>query len=261
MPRKLSGFAIVTGASSGIGLELARLVARDGCDMLLVADENLSDARMQIRAAGARKVEVLEADLGTDAGIEALLEIVQSRQVDVLVANAGEGHGGRFLDQDWDQIGHIIATNLTNTTRLVHAAARQMEQRGAGHILVTGSIVADMPGTFNLTYNATKAFVVKFCAGLAEELAESPVTLTCLLPGAVDTAFFDKAGMRDTLVGRGPKYSPADVAQDGYDGLVNGRRKVVSGVLARLQYGVADVLPDLVVAKLHRIMARPLHRR
>ena len=253
-----SEFAIVTGASSGIGLEFVKLLARDGARLLLVADEPLGEAARLARSGGAAEVTTLEADLATDAGLLELLARLAKEPVDVLIANAGDGQGGRLLDQDWKRIRHIIDTNVTGTARLVHAVAQQMRQAGHGRILVTGSIVADMPGPFNLAYNASKAFVVKFCAGLSEELESSPVTVTCLLPGAVDTPFFAKADMTDTLVGRLPKYRPEKVARDGYTAMREGRRKVVSGLMARLQYGIADVLPDAAVAKLHRLMARPL---
>lgn len=247
-------FAIVTGGSSGIGLEFVKLLARDGCDMLIVADEPLHVAADQARRLGAGSVETLMADLGTDIGMQGLLDRIAGRGVDVLIANAAEGQRARFVEQDWAEVRHIIMTNVVATTWLVHHVARQMVANGRGRILVTGSIVADMPGPLNLIYNASKAYVVNFCAGLSEELVAGEVTLTCLLPGPVDTPFFAKADAEATVIANLPKYTPARVARDGYAAMRRGDRKVISGLLSKLQYRMAGLLPDVAVAKLHRVM-------
>lgn len=255
---RLSGFAIVTGASSGIGLELAKCVAGDGCRLLLVADRDLAEAARAARAAGAPSVETLRADLATREGIAALMQAVGTREVDVLMANAGTGEGGRFLDQDWSRIAHTIHTNVTGTLALIHRIGQRMVARDRGRILVTGSIVGDVPGPYNLVYNSTKAFIVDFCVGLAEELRDSDVVVTCLLPGATDTPFFETAHMEQTPVGETRfKADPAKVARDGYEALLAGEIKEVSGLFNRVQYLLADILPDELMAKLHRRIARP----
>lgn len=256
---KLEGLVLITGASSGIGLELARCAAADGCTLLLVADTDLGEAEAAARAAGAAAIETLQADLSTPQGIDAVMTQVGNRTVDVLMANAAVGTGGAFLDQQWDAIANTIETNITGTVSLVHRIGKAMVARDHGRILVTGSIVADMPGPFNLIYNSTKAFVVDFCVGLAEELKDSKVVITCLLPGATDTPFFERAGMEDAPVAQSKKADPATVAKDGYQALLDGDTKEVSGLMNKIQYFFADILPDEVVAKMHRKMAEPRH--
>ncbi len=254
---KLSGLVVITGASSGIGLELAKRAAADGVQLVLAADRDLSEAEQATRAAGARSVECVICDLATDDGYDALLGVIAGRPVDVLMANAGTGGGGEFLDQPWQEIRHIIDTNVTGTVRLIHEVGRQMRSRGEGRILVTGSIAGHLPGAFQLVYNSTKAFIDDFCAGLAEELKNTRVVVTCLWPGATDTRFFEDAHMENTKVGRSDKADPAKVASDGYEALLNGDTKVISGFMNKVQSVFADILPDSVVAAMHRRMAEP----
>jgi short-subunit dehydrogenase len=252
---RLSGLCVVTGASSGIGLELARRAAKDGCEMILVARGDLSAGEAACREAGASSVQAITADLATREGIMALMDAIGDRPVAALFANAGSGEGGAFLDLKWGEIAHVIHTNITGTVALIHMIGQRMRERNEGRILVTGSIVGDMPGAFNLTYNSTKAFIDDFCVGLAEELKDTNIVISCLLPGATDTPFFAKADMEDTQVGRANKADPAKVAADGYDALLDGDAKVVSGFLNKVQYLFADILPDELVAKMHRRMA------
>ncbi|MEE4205336.1 MAG: SDR family NAD(P)-dependent oxidoreductase [Erythrobacter sp.] len=258
---KLSGLAVVTGASSGIGLELARLAARDGCALLLVANEPLEEAAAVARTEGARAVETLEADLATKSGLDALEAAVGSRSVDVLFANAGEGEGGAFLDQDWDIIARTIDTNVKGTVSLVHRTGHAMRARGSGRILVTGSIAGAIPGPCNLIYNSSKAFIDDFCVGLAEELEDSDVVISCLLPGATDTRFFERAGMEDTRLAdsaRSPVSgaAPEAVAKAGYETLLEGETKNVHGFLNKLQKVFAGILPDETLAKMHHHLAK-----
>ena len=253
----LSGFVVITGAASGIGLELTKCAAADGCSLLLVDRKPMTEAANAARTAGASAVECLEADLATRHGIDSVMSAIGDRPVAALMANAGEGVGGRFLEQNWDDIADTIDTNVKGTVSLIHRVGSNMSTRNAGRILVTGSIVADMPGTFNLVYNSTKAFVVDFCVGLATELEDSNVVITCLLPGATDTEFFEHAGMEDTPVGKAKKADPAKVAKDGYAALLDGEVKEVSGFMNKVQYFFADILPDGVVAKMHERMAKP----
>ncbi|MCH2486530.1 MAG: SDR family NAD(P)-dependent oxidoreductase [Erythrobacter sp.] len=257
---KLSGFGVITGASSGIGLELAILAARDDCDLLLVADRGLDDVASALRDAssGTGTIDILECDLATQSGIEEVIEKIAGRRVDVLMANAGQGEGGAFLDQDWMAIKRTIDTNITGTVSLIHTIGGNMRVADAGRILVTGSIVDDIPGPFNLVYNSTKAFVDDFCTGLSNELKDSNVVISCLLPGLTDTQFFERADMEDTYVGQSDaKADPAKVAKDGYDALLKGETQEVSGLLNKVQHAFADILPDEVLAQLHRLGAKP----
>ncbi|GGD55069.1 SDR family NAD(P)-dependent oxidoreductase [Erythrobacter arachoides] len=255
---KLTGFAVVTGASSGIGLELAKLAAADGCSLLLVADRDLSAAESAAKACGATDVTTLETDLATAHGIEAVMGAIGQRQIDVLMANAGHGQGGAFLDQQWDDISHVIDTNVKGTVSLIHKVGQTMRARDAGRILVTGSIAGHLPGAFQLVYNSTKAFIDDFCVGLHNELKDTNVVITCLLPGVTDTQFFKRADMEDSMAGKSDsKADPVKVAKDGYDALLDGDTQIVSGFMNKVQTLFADILPDDMVAQMHRRMAEP----
>jgi len=250
-------FAIVTGASSGIGLELAAICAQEGFDLLVAAD------RPEIRAAADRfrglgaEVTVVETDLATTEGVDRLWAAAAGRPVDALLANAGHGLGHGFLDQDFEDARHVIDTNITGTIYLVQLVGRAMRSRGQGRILLTGSIAGFMPGTYQAVYNGTKAFVDSFSFALRAELKDSGVTVTCLMPGATETDFFERADMLDTEVGQGKKDDPADVARVGFDAMMRGDGDVVSGWKNKLQTAIASVTPAGVLAEQHRKMAEP----
>ena len=249
--------AIVTGASSGIGYELAGLCARHGFDLLIAADEAaIHSAAKTFRVLGA-DVEAIQADLATATGVEQLHAAVRGRPVDALLANAGHGLGGAFLDQDFDDIRHVINTNITGTIDLIQKIAREMTRRGKGRILITGSIAGFMPGTFLAVYNGTKAFIDSFSFALRAELKDSGVTVTCLMPGATETEFFERADMTDTKVGQSVKDDPADVAKAGFDAMMAGDGDVVSGWKNKIHTAVANVTPAGMLAEQHRKMAEP----
>jgi len=249
--------AIVTGASSGIGYELAKLCAQQGFDLIIAADEDaIHDAARAFEALGAT-VQAVQADLATLEGNDKLYQAIGSRSVDYLLANAGHGLGHAYLDQDFDEIRHVIDTNVTGTIYLTQLIARGMRATGRGRILFTGSIAGFMPGSFSAVYNGTKAFIDSFSFALREELKESGVTVTCLMPGATDTEFFERADMMDTKVGQQEKADPAKVAKDGFDAMMAGQGDVVSGWKNKLQTAVASVTPAGVLAKQHRAMAEP----
>ncbi len=248
--------AVVTGASSGIGYELARLLAEDGYDLILAADRPLAEARQAFEGLGAR-VETVQADLATTEGVDQLLSTIGSRPVDVLAANAGHGLGKGFLDQDWADIRHVIDTNVTGTTYLLHKAVQPMRARGAGKVLLTGSIAGLMPGTFQAVYNASKAYVDSFSFALRNELKDTGVTVTVLMPGPTDTDFFERADLMDTMVGQGKKMDAAKVARIGYDAMKRGDGDVVAGIGNKLQAAVAAVTPESALAEMHRKQAEP----
>jgi short-subunit dehydrogenase len=250
-------YAIVTGASSGIGRELAIIAARDGYDLLLAADTaGLAEVADVCRSAGA-SVETLEVDLATQDGVDQLYAATQGRAVDVLFANAGHGLGRAFLDQDFDEVRHVVDTNITGTIYLIQQVARDMAELGSGKILITGSIAGYMPGSFQAVYNGTKAFIDSFSFALRNELKDSGVTVTCLMPGATDTEFFERADMLDTKVGTDEKDDPAEVARVGYDAMQRGDGDVVAGWKNKLQTAMASVTPSGVLAEQHRKMAEP----
>lgn len=252
-------FAIVTGASIGIGFELATLAARDGYDLIVVADEPLIAAAADDFRQFGTQVESVEADLSTIDGVDRLLDAASGRQIDVLVANAGVGTGGAFLEQDVATWRHSIDTNVTGTVYLLQKVLKDMVARDAGKMLVTGSIAGYIPGSFNAVYNATKAFVDNFTEALRNELKDvEGVTLTTLMPGATDTEFFARAGMLDTKVGQDDnKADPAKVAKDGWDALLAGKGHIVSGLSNKLQVAASGIAPQSTLAEMHRGMAEP----
>jgi len=250
-------FAIVTGASSGIGYELARLCANDGHDLLIAADDpSISQAADSLRPSGVT-VQSLEVDLATKEGVDELYAATAGRPVDALLANAGHGLGRAFLDQDFDEVRHVIDTNITGTIYLIQTVGRGMRQRNQGRILITGSIAGFMPGTFQAVYNGTKAFIDSFSFALRNELKDTGITVTCLMPGATDTEFFERADMMDTKVGQDKKDDPAMVAEAGYKAMLNGEGDVVTGWKNKLQSAVANVTPAGMLAEQHRKMAEP----
>jgi short-subunit dehydrogenase len=250
-------FAIVTGASSGIGLELARCCASSGFDLLIVADEpEIEEAAHAQRSTGA-SVEALQADLATIEGVDHLYNAARRRPVDALIANAGRGLGKGFMDQDFGAVRRVIDTNVTGTLYLLHKVGRDMRARRQGRILITGSIAGFMPGTFQAVYNGTKAFLDSFAYALRAELAGSGVSVTCLMPGATDTKFFKRADLLDTKVGSDKKQPAAEVAKLGFEAMMKGDDRVVTGWKNKLQVAVAHVVPSRFLAEQHRKMAAP----
>ncbi|MGA2550554.1 MAG: SDR family NAD(P)-dependent oxidoreductase [Burkholderiaceae bacterium] len=250
-------FAVVTGASSGIGLELARLCAAHDMNLLIVADEpRIEQVAATLRAGGAN-VETLEVDLGCEEGVERVRRAIGEREVDYLLANAGRGLGRGFLEQDPADFQRVIDTNITGTVHLIHAVATQMRKRGFGRILITGSIAGFMPGSFQAVYNGTKAFLDSFSYAIREELKDTGVTVTCLMPGATDTEFFRRAGMLDTKVGTEKKADPLSVARTGFDAMLRGEGGVVAGLKNKIQAALAHVMPAETLAEMHRKEAAP----
>jgi len=249
--------ALVTGASTGIGYELAILCAKDGFDLIVVADEpEIQEAAKQFQNYGV-EVHAVQADLATREGVDKFYNAAQGRPVDALLANAGHGLGGSFLDQDFDDVKHVIDTNVTGTVYLIQKTGRDMRARGQGRILITGSVAGYTPGTYNAVYNASKAFIDSFSFALRAELEDSGVTVTCLMPGATETEFFERAGMEDTKIGQSKKDDPVDVAQVGYEAMMNGEGDVVSGFKNKVMSTVASVTPSGVLAEQHKKKAAP----
>lgn len=246
--------AVVTGASSGIGLELAKLCAEAGHDLVLVADRPMDDARA---ALGGAQVETLQADLAAPEGVDRLLAALGDRPVAILCANAGHGLGRAFLDEGWTSIRHVIDTNVTGTVYLLHQVGRRMREAGQGRILVTGSIAGYTPQPFQAVYHATKAFVDLFTVAFREEVKPHGVVVTLLMPGATETDFFERAGMQDTKIGQAGKADPADVAKTGFDALMRGDADVVHGMGNKVTTAVADLLPASLTARMAANQARP----
>lgn len=249
----MAKFGIITGASSGIGRELAKLAAADGYELLLVADTPFVD-----QSSEAPGSQTLEIDLSTFEGVDRLLDATNGRQIDLLCANAGHGLGHAFLDQPVGDWRHVIDTNVTGTVYLLQKVLAQMAARNEGKVLVTGSVAGFMPGTYQAVYNSTKAFVDSFIDAIRAELNDKDgLTITTLMPGATETNFFHRANMDDTKVGQAKKDDPADVAKTGYDALMSGKADVVHGLMNKLQAAASHVLPEKITAEMHRGMAAP----
>ena len=248
--------AVVTGASSGIGYELAKLCAQNGFDLVLAADESLDRSAGDCRGLGAH-VDTLEVDLATLQGVDELVAQIGDRAVDALLANAGHGLGQGFLDQEFDEVQHVVDTNVTGTIYLIHHVGRRMRTRGQGRILITGSVAGYMPGSFQAVYNATKAFIDSFSYALRNELKDTGVSVTVLMPGPTETEFFERAGLMDTKVGVDDKDDPAVVARDGFTAMMKGEAGVVSGWKNKIQTTVANVTPNEILAEQHRGLTEP----
>jgi short-subunit dehydrogenase len=253
--------ALVTGASSGIGFELAKQFAENDFDLIIAAeDQELATAARELAQAGA-EVDAVQVDLATREGVEELYRRVRetARPLDAAALNAGIGMGGAFAtDTDLEQELTIVDLNCRSTVHLAKYVVREMVKRGEGRILFTSSIASTMPGPFQAVYNASKSFVQSFALALRNELKDSGVSVTSLMPGPTETEFFERADLLDTKLGTGKMDDPADVARDGFQALMDGDERVVSHSLATKAQGHGSrLMPDSVKAAAHRKMAEP----
>ena len=251
--------AVITGASTGIGFELAKVAAEHGYDLIVCANEPGIDTAATELGANDAHATAVRADLSTQAGIDQLYEAIcqAGKPVDALLANAGVGLGHGFLDQEPEAWKQVIDTNVFGTLALIHNVGRDMRSRSNGRILITGSIAGFMPGSFQAVYNGSKAFLDSFSFALRNELKDTGVTVTCLMPGATETDFFDRADMLDTPVGQAKKDDPAMVARAGFDAMLAGKGDVVTGLKNKIMSAVANVTPAGMLAEQHRKMAEP----
>ncbi len=254
-------FAVVTGASSGIGYELARVFAENGFDVLVnSAGDRLEDAAGKLESIGAKVLSV-KADLATYEGVEKLWTAIQetSRPVDAIAINAGVGVGGDFTrETDLDAELNLIQLNVTSTVHLAKRILPQMVARGSGRVLFTSSIAGTMPAPLEAVYGASKAFVLSFSQSLRNELKDTGVTVTALQPGPTNTDFFHRAGMDDTKVGSEGKYTnePAEVAEQGYKALMEGKDHIyASSLKTKIQGEVGKFMPESLKAQQHRKQA------
>lgn len=253
--------AVVTGASDGIGYELAKVFAEKGWDLLVCAEDGgIVEAAQAFRQLGVQ-VEHLQADLSTYEGVEELSSRIQAlgRPVDGLCLNAGFGLGGDFARQtDLGKELEMIDLNCKSAVHLAKRVLPQMIARGEGRVLITSSVVSTIPGTFSAVYGATKAFVHSFAEAIREELKDTGVTVTSLRPGATETNFFHRAGMDDTKVGQAKKDDPRKVAEQGVEAMLKGADQIVAGSFKNKVEAIGgEVIPDDVKSKLHRKQAEP----
>lgn len=257
---------LITGGSSGIGKELARLFAVDGYNLILVARderalENTAAELMQHNV----HVHTISKDLSKMEEAKALCDEVNARgwQVDVLVNDAGQGVYGLFKENDLERELDIVHLNICATVILTKHFVREMAARGEGKILNLGSVAGKLPGPWQAVYHATKAFVLSFTTAVREEMKDSGITFTALMPGVTDTDFFNKAGMNDSQVVQDKEAmaDPADVAKDGYEALMAGEDRIISGFKNKVQVSAANLMPDSSVAHQLYEQQKPIQKK
>jgi short-subunit dehydrogenase len=243
-------FALVTGASTGIGLELARVLAAEGHDLVVVAEEPRIH---EVAAELGEGAQAFVTDLATRQGNEDLVAWLDAlrRPIDVAALNAGIGVGGPFVETSLDADLRLVGLNVASTVHLAKAVARSMASRRHGRILFTSSIASQMPGPYNATYAASKSFVQSLSEALRVELADYGVGVTALLPGPTDTEFFRRAGLQGTRIDDSTKDDPAMVARAGYEALMAGKHEVVTGTRNKVQRHAVKLAPDPLKARLH----------
>jgi len=255
-------FAVVTGASSGIGFELAKLFAEDHYDLLICSQsDQIQAAKRKLEEFATGTIAAVQADLATSEGVEELFANIRAanKPLNAIAINAGIGVGGDFIRQtDLEKELRLIDLNVRSTVHLAKLAGKMMVEQGFGKILFTSSIAADLVGSFEAVYNASKAFVQSFALAIREELRDTGVTVTALQPGPTETNFFHRAGMDDTKVGTDPKDTAAEVAKQGYEAMLAGKDHVVAGSFKNKVFSaMGKILPQTATAKIHRGMSEP----
>ena len=254
-----SGFAVVTGGSSGIGYELAKQFADNGYDVLIAAEdpEHLAQTRAALLAGGA-VIDTHASDLSTEQGVESLVRAIGGRPVDILCVNAGIGLGGPFAETDLQRELKMIDLNVRGAVQLTKLVLKDMVARNSGKLLFTSSIAATHPDPFEAVYGSTKVFLRWFGEALRNELKDTGVGVTVLMPSVTDTNFFARADMLDTNAGAMEnKDDPAVVAKAAFDALMADRDKVVPRLKNKVMGAVADIMPAPVGAQMHRALSEP----
>ena len=242
-------YALVTGATSGFGFEFSKLFAAAGYNLVMVArsHEQLENVSAEIRAQFDIKIETLAVDLFKPEAAEQVYNAAKQKGIEVefLINNAGQGEYGKFWEYDLSRDVDLITLNVTSLVGLTKFFLRDMITRRRGRILQVSSLLGKVPSPLMAVYAGTKAFVMSFTAGLIEELDGTGVTVTALLPGAADTDFFHKAGAQETKTYRDQELqSPEQVARDGFEALMRGDSKIVSGLKNKIQSAMSNVMPD-----------------
>ncbi len=261
MTNTMNKTALITGATSGIGYELAKLFAHDGYNLVIVArtEEDLQQKANELSQQYGVKVTSIAKDLFEPNAAFELYDEVKSKgfEVDVFVNDAGQGQFGLFVEQDLHRLLEIIQLNVVSFTALTHLFLKDMVSRNEGKILQLASIASQLPGPWQAVYHATKAYVLSLTEALISELKDTNVTLTALQPGATDTDFFNKAEMQDSKILDSKLSDPAEVAKDGYKALMSGDDKIISGVKNKVLVGLSNVLPEKLVADQMNSMQKP----
>lgn len=259
----MAKFAVVTGASDGIGFEMAKVLAEEGYDLAVVADSGkIFEAADELKGMNV-KVTPYQFDLAKKSQTTEFFAALQSggRQIDALVLNAGVGVNGKFVGEiALEDDLNLINLNISSIVQLAKLVLPDMVSRGQGRVLITSSIAALMPGPFYATYAASKAFLLSFSEALFNELKDTGVTVTALMPGPTDTNFFARAGMEDTPVNEAKKDDPAEVARQGIEAMFKGQDHVIAGSMQnRVQGFMSRFLPEQAKAQIHRKQVEPKH--
>jgi short-subunit dehydrogenase len=256
-------YALVTGGTSGIGYELAKLLAQDGYRLILVARDENDLRRVSGELSSTYGVETItiSKDLFDPENAFSLYDEVASREleVEILINDAGQGQYGEFLDTDIHRELDIINLNISSLVVLTKLFLKDMVARGSGRIMNLSSVVSKIPGPWQSVYHGTKAFVQSFTEAIRSEVKESGVTVTALLPGATATDFFNKADMENAKnIREGKLDSAEDVARDGYRALMAGDDKVVSGFKNKMQVAMSNITPDATLADMMKKKQAPV---
>lgn len=255
-----NGYALITGATSGIGYELAKLFAKNNYNLVIVArsEDELDKTADELEGHGVKVVTIAKDLFERQSSFEVYDEIKQRGiEIDVLVNNAGQGQYGEFVDTDINRELDIIQLNIASLVVLTKKFLQDMVEHGNGKILNVASVASKVPGPMQSVYHGTKAFVHSFTEAIREEVKDKGVTITSLLPGATATDFFNKAEMQNAKNIKGGKLDDAaDVAKDGYEALMNGDDMVVSGFKNKAQVAMSNFVPDSKLAeKTHKQQA------
>jgi uncharacterized protein len=246
--QKRKEYALVTGGTSGIGYELARLLAQDGYNLVLVArsSDRLLEVSDEFQDLGV-DVLMLDKDLFDPKAAREVYQELKSQgiQVDILINNAGQGQKGKFNDIPLERHLELVQLNIISLISLTKLFLDDMVSRNEGKILNLASVVSKTPAPEFSIYAASKAFVLSFSEALAQELEETNITVTALLPGRTDTDFFYKADMTDTKEYQDHKLAdPSEVAKDGFEALMSGKSRVISGAQNKMMVGMMNAMPD-----------------
>lgn len=260
MPNLEKPLAVITGASSGIGYELARQFAQHNYDLIIASeDANIEEAAEFLRGLGSN-VQVVQTDLRYYESVEELYMAIQEngQPLDAIAINAGVGVGGPFLDNSLEQELAMIDLNVKSIVHLAKRVIGDMAVRNEGKVLFTASVVSESPAPYQAVYAGTKAFVLNFAEGIRNELKHTNITVTALMPGATETNFFHRAGLDDTKVAQSKKDDPADVAKDGFEALMRGDDKVIAhSMKSKVQGVMGKLMPDKVNAEVLGKMSEP----
>lgn len=255
-------FAVITGASSGIGFELARQFGQNGFELLIAsASDDIFEAQNELEEEGII-VEAIKVNLATYAGVENLVQGIKNygKTPEAIVINAGVGVGGKFTETNLREEINLINLNIVSPVHLTKRVLPLLLEHEHGKILFTSSIASQMPSPFEAVYGASKAFLTSFADSIRNELKDSNITITVLMPGATNTNFFHRAHMDDTKAGSEMKYQndPYEVARQGFEALMKGKDHIFSeSILTKIQGYALKIIPEKAKAQFHRKWSEP----